>query len=338
MKLKEIAEKINAKVAGDGEKEINWVGSFAHARPDQISFITNEKYLDKAKASSAGAFVVKKQEWTSGKPGILADDPYRAFVAIENLFLAQKPQKWGIHKTAIIGERVSLGSPVCIGPYVVIEDGAQIGDRSRIGAHSFVGEDCKVGPDTLFHPQVTLLERCTVGARCIIHSGTVIGGDGFGFIPGKDGHTKIPQLGIAEIQDDVELGAQCMIDRASLDKTVIGQGTKFDNDVHIAHSCLIGKNVMIMAQTGFGGSGEVGDNSVISGHVVVRDHAKIAPNSTITGGSGVAWDLKEPGKIWFGFPAFEFDQVRPWYFHIPEHVQLLEKLKKLAEKLEAAPK
>jgi UDP-3-O-[3-hydroxymyristoyl] glucosamine N-acyltransferase len=332
MKLKEIAEKIGGKVVGDGNKEVNWVGSFENGQPDQISFITNEKYLEKARKSKAGAFVVAKEEWTGGKPGILVPEPYRAFVAIENLFLSQEKPKWGIHKTAVLGERVNLGSPVYIGPYVVIEDGAEIGDRARIDAHCFIGKNCKVGPDTHFHPRVTLLERCTVGARCILNSGCVIGGDGFGFIPGKDGHTKIPQLGMVEIQDDVELGAQCMIDRASLDKTVIGQGTKFDNCVHIAHSCVLGKNVIILAGTIFGGSVLVGDNVTLSGNCVVRDHVKIAPGTNAAGGSGIAWDITEPNKIYFGFPAFEFDKVRPFYFHIPEFATLLERVKKLEEK------
>ncbi len=332
MKLKEIAAKVGAQVVGDGEKEIKWVGSFAHATSDQISFITNEKYLASAKASSAGAFVVAKEEWTSGKPGILAPEPYKAFVQIENLFLSLQPQKWGIHKTAVIGERVSLGSPVYIGPYAVIEDGAVIGDRARIDAHGFVGKDCKIGADTHFHPRVTLLERCTVGARCIMNSGVVIGGDGFGFIASREGHTKIPQLGIVEIHDDVELGAACMIDRASLDKTVIGQGTKFDNIVHIAHSCQLGKNVIILPGTGLGGSVEVGDNVTISGNCTVRDHVKIAEGSTIAGGAGIAWDITEPNKVWFGFPAFEFDKVRPFYFHIPDFASLPERVKKLEEK------
>ena len=332
MKLKEIAAKINAKVVGDGEKEITWVGSFAHATADQISFITNEKYLAQAQTSSAGAFVVAKEEWTSGKPGILAPEPYKAFVRIENLFLAQQPQKWGIHKTALIGERVSLGSPVYIGPYVVIEDGAQIGDRARIDAHGFVGKDCKVGADTHFHPRVTLLERCTVGSRCILNSGVVIGGDGFGFIAGREGHTKIPQLGMVEIQDDVELGAGCLIDRASLDQTVIGQGTKFDNVIHIAHSCKIGKNVIILAGTVFGGSIEIGDNVTISGNCTVRDHVKIAPGSMIAGHSAVGWDITEPNKAWVVYPAFEFEQMRPFYFHMPEYIRLFQRLKEREEK------
>jgi UDP-3-O-[3-hydroxymyristoyl] glucosamine N-acyltransferase len=331
MKLKEIAEKINAKVVGDGNKEISWVGSFAHAKPDHISFITNEKYLDKAKASQAGAFVVAKPEWTSGKPGILALEPYKVFVQIENLFLSLDKPKWGIHKTAVIGERVNLGSPVYIGPCAVIEDGAEIGDRARIDAHCFIGKNCKVGPDTHFHPRVTLLERCTVGARCIINSGVVMGGDGFGFITSKEGHTKIPQLGIVEVQDDVELGALCMIDRASLDKTIIGQGTKFDNGVHIAHSCILGKNIIILAGTTFGGSVEVGDNVTLSGEIVVSDHVKIAPGTTAAGGAGIGWNITEPNKIWFGFPAFELDKVRDWYFHMPDYIQLLDRLKKKEE-------
>jgi len=333
MKLKEIAEKIGAKLIGDGEKEITGVGSFAYATPDQISFITNAKHLEKAKASKAGAFVVADESWTSGRPGLLVPDAYRGFVKIENLFLSLHKPEWGIHPTAVIGKNVKLGKPVWIGPYVVIEDFAEIGDRCRIDAHCFIGKNCKLGPDTRFHPQVTLLERCTVGAACIMNSGVVIGGDGFGFITGKEGHTKIPQIGIVEIGDDVEIGAQCMIDRASLDKTVIGNGTKFDSGVHIAHSCIIGKNVIILAQTVFGGSIEVGDNTTISGNVTVRDHVKIAPNSTIAGGSAVAWDITESNKVWFGYPAFAFEAVRPFYFHIPDFATLLERVKKLEEKV-----
>lgn len=315
MKLKEIAQKINAKLIGDGELEINWVGSFANAGPDQITFITNEKYLEKAKQSKAGAFVISNENWAVSKPALVVADAYRGFVAVENLFLAMQKQEWGIHPTAVIGKNVKLGDPVYIGPYVVIEDGAELGARTRIDALCFIGRDCRIGADTHFYPGVKFQERCVAGSRCIFNAGVVVGGQGFGFLMGKDGHEKIPQLGIAEIGDDVELGALCMIDRASLDKTTIGNGTKFDNCVHIAHSCQVGKNVIILAQTGFGGSVTVGDNATISGHVVVRDHCKIGAGVTIVGGSAVMSDIA-PNQTVAGYPTMPFDTATKVYFNM----------------------
>jgi len=332
MKLKEIAEKIGAKLLGDGEIEIKGVGSLKHARSDQLSFVSGKLYLEEAKQTNAGALIVSDETWLAGKPGLLVPDAYRAFISVEKILLGEPEQSWGIDDRAVIGEKVKLGEPVCIGPYAVIETGAEIGDRVRIDAHCYIGKNVRIGAGTRLYPGVKIMERCVLGQRCIIHSGVVIGSDGFGFIPGKDGHEKIPQIGIVEIGDDVEIGANCAIDRASLDATIIGSGTKFDNLIHIAHSVKVGKNCIILAGTVVGGSVEIGEGCMVSGNVVIKDHTRLAPGTQVIGGSGVYEDTK-PGEAVMGYPAMPFSQAKRAYLRLRDLPELFKRVKKLEEKL-----
>jgi len=332
MKLKEMGEKIGAKLVGDGEVEIRGVGSLKGANSDQISYVSGRAYVEDAKKSRAGALIVGDEKWSLGKPALIAKDAARAFVEVEKLLIGKDQEVWGIHGTAAIGEKVKIGEPVWIGPYVVIESGAEIGAKARIEAHCYLGRNVKIGAETKLHPGVKILDRCRIGERCIIHSGTVIGSDGFGFLPGEKGIEKIPQIGTVEIGDDVEIGANCAIDRASLDATVIGSGTKFDNLVHIAHSVKVGKNCIILAGTVVGGSAEIGDGCMISGNVTIKDHTKLAPGTQVIGGSTVYEDT-EPGEAVMGYPAIPFSQAKRVYLRLKDLPELFRRVKKLEGKL-----
>jgi len=330
MRLKEIGKRLGLRVVGDGEREISWVGSLGNAKEDEISFVSRKEYVEDARKSCAGALVVKDEGWLSGKSGLVAEDPYEAFVEVEKLFLSGKIEQWGIAGTAVIGEEVELGERVWIGAYVVIEKGARIGDRVRISAQCYIGAEAEVGEGSVLYSGVEVLDRCRIGKNCIIHSGSVIGSDGFGFLLGKEGHKKIPQIGIVEIGDEVEIGANCTIDRASLDKTVIGSGSKFDNLVHIAHSVRIGKNCIILAGTVIGGSTEVGDGCMISGNVTIKDHIKIGSGSQVVGASGILEDL-EPGSVVWGMPSMEFSRAKRVYLRLKELPELFRRVKNLEE-------
>lgn len=332
MKLKDLAEKIGARIMGDAEIEITGVGSLSGAKEDELSFISQKRYMEEAKKSQAGALIVADEKWAQGKPALLIQDAYRAFIAAEKILEKKSVEFWGIHSTAVIGEQVKIDEPVWIGPYVVIDACAEIGARTRLEAHCYIGRNVRIGPETKLHPGVKILERCQVGAKCIIHSGTVIGSDGFGFLPGNDGPEKIPQTGAVEIEDQVELGANCVLDRASLDMTVIGSGTKLDNFVHIAHSARIGKNCIILAGTVIGGSAEIGNGTMISGNVTISDHCKIGNGCQVVGGSVVYEDMLH-GSTVMGNPAMSFNQAKRAFLRLKDLPELFKRMKQVENKI-----
>jgi len=332
MKLKELASKIGARIIGAAEIEITGVGSLSGAKEGDLSFISEKRYLEEAKKTQAGALIVADEKWAQGKPALLIQDAYRAFIAAEKILEKKSEELWGIHGTAVIGAQVKMGEPVLIGPYVVIESGAEIGAHTRLEAHCYIGRNVRIGAETTLHPGVKILERCLVGDKCIIHSGTVIGADGFGFLPGEDSHEKIPQIGAVEIGDQVELGANCVLDRASLDMTVIGSGTKFDNFVHIAHSVRIGKNCIILAGTVVGGSAEVGDGTMISGNVTISDHCKIGNGCKVVGGSVVHEDMPS-GSTAMGNPAMSFNQAKRAFLRLKDLPELFKRMKQVENKI-----
>lgn len=332
MKLKDLAEKLGARVIGDSEVEIYGVGSLSGAKGADLSFVSESRYMEEAKKTQAGALIIADERWAQGKPALLVQDAYQAFIAAEKLLVKKSEELWGIHSTAVIGEQVKMGEPVWIGPYVIIEEGVEIGARTRLEAHCYIGRNVRIGVETKLQPGVKILERCQVGANCIIHSGTVIGSDGFGFLLGKDNNEKIPQIGAVEIGDHVELGANCVLDRASLDMTVIGSGTKFDNFVHIAHSVRIGKNCIILAGTVIGGSAEIGNGTMISGNVTINDHCKIGVDCQVVGGSVVYEDMP-PGTTVMGNPAMSFNQAKRAFLRLKDLPELFKRMKQVENML-----
>ncbi|MCX5781169.1 MAG: UDP-3-O-(3-hydroxymyristoyl)glucosamine N-acyltransferase, partial [Elusimicrobia bacterium] len=235
---------------------------------------------------------------------IIVKNPQLAFAKILTMLEKEKKSviEKGIHSTAIIGKNVRLSHDIIIGPYAIIGNEVNIGNSTRILAHCFVGADSKIGHGCLIYPNVTIRENTTIGNNCIIHSGTVIGSDGFRFMPDEKGNFKVPQIGGVEIGDDVEIGSNVSIDRASTGKTIIGKGTKIDNLVQIAHNVQIGSHCIIVAQTGISGSAKIGSFVRFGGKSGVSDHIKIGDGATIAAGAGVISDMK-PKEVVFGFPA-----------------------------------
>ena len=336
--LKEIAKIIDGEVVGDNGVLITGIAGIKEAREGDITFLANPKYAPLAQVTRASAIIISRDEQSLSKPVIRTENPSLAFVKIVEVFsppAVNHPQ--GIHPTAVIGKGVSLGANVAIGPYTVIEEGVSIGDNSIIYASCFVGPFSKIGSNTLIYPHVSIRERTCIGSRVIIHSGTVIGSDGFGFVTVDGVHHKIPQVGTIEIGDDVEIGSNVSIDRARFDKTVIAKGTKIDNLVQIAHNVCVGENSLIAAQTGISGSTILGKNVILAGQVGLVGHITVGDNAIIMAQSGVNKSIPADTTAW-GYPAKPAPiarRVNACVQNLPRLFETVTQLKKKIEALEA---
>jgi UDP-3-O-[3-hydroxymyristoyl] glucosamine N-acyltransferase len=263
-------------------------------------------------------------------------DPYVAFViALKALVPQEELLPREINPLAYISPKATLGMDVSIGAFVVISDGAKIGNRAVISHGAIIGRNVTVGDDSIIYPSVTIYNGCKVGNRVVIHSGTVVGSDGFGFAPKSDGtYEKIPQVGIVVIEDDVEIGSNCTIDRATLGETRIGKGVKIDNLVQVAHNVEIGEHTVIAAQTGISGSTKIGKYCIIAGQVGFVGHIEIADHTTVAAQSGISKSILESGKTYFGYPAKEIHEARRIEGAIRMLPKLLEELREMQIKLE----
>jgi UDP-3-O-[3-hydroxymyristoyl] glucosamine N-acyltransferase len=340
VKLADIAKFLNCELIGNEDVEIKRVAEIQSAVDGDITFIANpkyEKFFDTTKASAVivGKNFAKRRDDLSI---LLVDDPYFAFVKV--LKLLNPPVELlppGIHPTAVVSESAVLGENVRIGANAVIGERVRIGNNTTIMPGVVIGDDVEIGNDVLIYPNVTIYHKCKIGNRVIIHSGTVIGSDGFGFAPRPDGsYEKIPQVGIVVIEDDVEIGSNCSIDRATLGETVIKRGAKLDNLIQIAHNVVIGENTVIAAQTGIAGSTKIGKNCVLAGQVGIVGHIEIADRTTIAAQSGVSKSITEPGKVYFGYPAREHSvalRIEGAIRQLPDLIKEFRDLKSKIEKL-----
>ena len=312
MTVSEIATWLNGEVVGNGDVDIARVAKIEEADPNDLTFLANPKYEKHLHHTKASAILVSRG-FDQGKLAtqaltlIKVDDPYVAFLKVlKRLTPSLDPFPTGIHPTAVVSPSARLGKDVALGAYVVVGDGAIIGEGTRIAAGSFVGPHAEIGRSCLLYPHITLYHQCKVGDRVTIHSGAVIGSDGFGFAPKPDGtYEKIPQLGIVVIGDDVEIGSNCSIDRATIGETRIERGVKLDNLIQVAHNVVIGENTVIASQTGISGSTKLGRNVMVGGQVGFAGHLEVADKTVIYAQSGIPSSIKEPGKTYFGTPAKE---------------------------------
>jgi UDP-3-O-[3-hydroxymyristoyl] glucosamine N-acyltransferase len=312
MKLGELVRHLDGQLKnGDPEKYVQGIAPFDHAQPGWITFAIDKKILPRINETQADAIICGKQFENRpdvDKTLIIVNNPYAGFAKAAQLFLPPVPPPIGIHQHATVGKSVSLGKNISIHPGVVIGNQAAIGDNVIIRANTVIGDNVTIGNDTLIYPNVSILDGCQIGARVIIHSGTVIGCDGFGFAPDGEIYEKVPQTGIVRVDDDVELGANNTIDRATFGQTWIKQGVKTDNQVHIAHNVVIGENTLLVAQVGIAGSAKLGKNCVVAGQAGLSGHLKIGNHVTIGPKAGVAQSIKDnqvvsgnvamPHQIW----------------------------------------
>ncbi len=300
--LKELAEYLGGRVAGDETARVRGLASLDDAGEGEITFLANPKYAAKVATTRATAVILPPGADSHGRNVIEVKNPYLAFAKLLTLFHVRPLQAKGVMAGAHIGDDVVIGNEVTVYPGAYVGNGVRLGNRVTLYPGVVLYEGASVGDDVTLHANVTVRERCRVGSRVIVHSGTVIGSDGFGYAPDGKGWYKIPQIGIVVIEDDVEIGANVAIDRAALEVTLIRRGTKIDNLVQIAHNCVIGENCMIVSQVGISGSTKLGEHVTLAGQVGVAGHLEIGENTMVGAKSGVPGNLPANG-MFSGIPA-----------------------------------
>ena len=339
--VRSLAELVGGMILGDGaETVITGIGDLRSAQSDQISFLGNAKYEPLAQTSRAAAILVSPKDAPRFSfTRIVVDSPSSAFGKISALFApAPIRDEPGIHPTAVIAPDVVMGEGVCIQAHAVIAAGVRLGVRCVVGASSYLGQETTIGDDTRIYPLVTIRERSVIGARVIIHSGTVVGSDGFGydFDPKTGRHVKISHTGFVQIDNDVEIGANSTIDRGRFGKTHIGEGVKIDNLVQIAHNVTIGAHSIIVSQTGISGSTSLGRYVTLAGQVGLAGHLNVGDKATIAAQSGLNKDVPA-GAVLAGhhaMPIRESLKIEALTRRLPE---LVERLKALEEKIRSLP-
>jgi UDP-3-O-[3-hydroxymyristoyl] glucosamine N-acyltransferase len=281
------------------------VASLDQAGHDQLSFVKDQRFVDQAKSSNAGALLVPIRVEGLDCNQLVVGDPYRSFgVLLVKIAEEARAQPEGPHPRAVVHETARIGDGVIIGAGAVVQPEARVGDRSVIYANVYIGQRSVIGSDTTVYPNVVIREDVVIGDRVIVHCGTVIGSDGYGFVKHEGRHLKIPQVGGVLIGDDVEIGALTTIDRATLDRTVIGRGTKIGDLCHIAHNCRIGEDVLLLPTVAVSGSVTVGDRAVLAGRSGTADNLTIGEGAVL-GGTAVAFKDVPPGAQMWGNPARE---------------------------------
>lgn len=308
--LTEISSLVQGTIIGHQETQILSLSPIDDIKPGALVFADGEDNLKQAENSSAGAILVAHNVKQSCKPIIQVTNPLKAFITLLNHYHPPVNPKPHIHPTAVIAEDVVLGNQIFVGPYVVIESGCRIGDNSILKSNIHIGRDVEIGNHTYIHPHVTVYDHCKIGNHVSIHASTVIGSDGFGYTLDEEHHLKIPHIGNVIIRDNVEIGANSVIDRATLGSTIIGEGTKIDNLVQIAHSVKLGKHNILCAFTGIAGSTSSGDHVIFAANVGVSDHVRIDDGVILGARAGVPpkKHLKQ-GNIYLGSPARPKDKA-----------------------------
>jgi UDP-3-O-[3-hydroxymyristoyl] glucosamine N-acyltransferase len=326
--LQQLAHLCDGTIMGDASLTITGAASLAEATADEITFYGDPRYLSAfRKTRAAAAFVPSDFEEQIVSGQIRVANPAKAFERVVLRFapepIAVAP---GVHPRALVADGVSLGADVSVGPCAIVEPGVRVGARTRIAANSYIGHETTIGEDCVVYPNVTIRERCKLGDRVIVHSGVVIGSDGFGFEMDTRGHKKVPQIGIVQIDNDVEIGANTTIDRARFGRTWIQEGVKIDNLVQIAHNVVIGKHSIIVAQVGIAGSVRIGSRVLIGGQAGIIGHIEIDDETMIGAQTGVSKSLH--GGTWWATPSVPLKESL-------EHLAWVRRLGKLFERVRA---
>lgn len=335
--LQEIAQIIDGKIiCGAPDLVITEAASIDTAGPESITFAL-EAYVAKAMSSNAAAVIVAQGTESTTKPAITVADPKAAFAKLAYLFAPQVYLEQGISPLAFVHPEAQIGADVCIMPFAMVDKNAKVGAGTVLYPHTYIGQGAQVGEQCIIHAGASVREFCVLGNRVVLLNGAVIGGDGFGFTTDKatGRHSKVPQVGNAVVGDDVEIGCNTCVDRATTYKTstIIGTGTKIDNLTHIAHNDIIGENCFIIAHVGISGSVQIGNNCTIAGQVGTSGHLKVGDNVVVAGRAGITNDLPSNGA-YAGFPAIPHREWLKQQAHISRLPDLAEKVKKL-EKLVA---
>ncbi len=335
--LDDLARLVGGTVSGDGRTVIRAVNGIKEAGPGDLTFLANSKYAPLLASTKASA-VILAEGASAPLPAVLVKNPDLAFAKVaEHLSGGAWRPPPGVHPTAVVSKSAAIGTNVSIGAGTVVEDGASIGDNGVLYAQVYVGRETVIGPDALIYPQVVVREKCRIGARVILHSGTVVGSDGFGYATDKGVHHKIPQVGIVVIEDDVELGANVTIDRARFGRTVIGKGTKIDNLVQIGHNVVLGQGCLLVSQAGIAGSTRLGNYVVMAGQSGLIGHLDIGDGAIITAQSGLTKDVS-PKAVMSGSPASDRRTHLKELAALSKLPEALQEIRKLRQEIEALRK
>jgi UDP-3-O-[3-hydroxymyristoyl] glucosamine N-acyltransferase len=336
MKLKEIAGHVEGRVVGSPDIDITGVSGLEDARKGDITFLADKKNLKYVYDTGASALITREEIKDLSLSMIIVENPTLAFAKTLDIFYNQPPQPLGVSEKACIGIDVHIGSDVSIYPLAFIGNNVSIGNRATIFPNLYIGDRTSIGDDVKIHPNVTIRENVKIGNNVTIHPGTVVGSDGFGYVQEKEKHRKIQQVGGVIIGDDVEIGANVTIDRATTGMTEIGSGTKIDNLVQVAHNVKIGKNCVLVAQVAIGGSVHISDGAILAGQVGVRDHTKIGKGVMIGAQSGVGHDIPD-GMVFSGTPAIPHKtwmRSQSIFAKLPEYIRRLQDLERKMKKEE----
>ncbi len=329
MKLSELSALLGAELSGSGEAEITGAAGLREAGEGHITFVTGKNYLKDLEHSRASAVLVPSDMPDMPLPMLRVKNPRLSFARVIELFYVKPYSPAGISDRAVVGKDVTIGADCSIHPLAVLADRVRIGSRVTIYPHVYVGTGSVIEDDSIIYANASIGHKITVGKRVIIHSGTVIGSDGFGFVTEGGKHHKIPQVGGVIIEDDVEIGANCSIDRATLGNTLIRKGTKLDNQVHVAHNVTIGEHCLLAGQAGIAGSSTLGNYVVLAGQAGVADHTTVG-DRVMAGGKAVITKNVEAGQVIAGFNAMP---IRDW-LKVQAVLPKLPELKKTIAKLE----
>jgi len=335
-RLEDLAERVGGRVIGDPERRVRGVATLEDAGPEDLSLFTHPRYRQAAEATRAGAVLVGPGTELRGHDLLEVPQPYVALAELLEHFHPEPRRAGGVHADARVADSCRLGREVEIGPFAVVGQDAVLGDRVSIGAGCVIGDGSRIGDDSVLMPRVVLYPRTEVGARCRIHAGVVLGGDGFGFATIGGSHRKIPQVGRVVVEDDVEIGANSAVDRATLGETVIGAGTKIDDLVMVAHGVRIGPGCLLAAQAGIAGSTRVGAGVAFAGQSGASGHLELGERSVVAAKSAVLQDLA-PGSFVAGIPAVPhgtWKRAQALFARLPELGSRLRRMEKRLETLE----
>jgi UDP-3-O-[3-hydroxymyristoyl] glucosamine N-acyltransferase len=333
--LGQLAEALGATLEGDAARVVRGVAPLESAGPDDVSFLTDARYQPAAQASRAGAFVAAAGVGGLPAPVLRVAAPQQAMIDLLLLFHPAPPLAPGVHPSAVVAADARVDATAAVGPLVVIEAGARVGPGARVGALTYLGPGVEIGEDCVLGPHVTLLAGARLGRRVLVHPGAVIGADGFGFAFDGARHRKIPQVGGVVIEDDVEIGANCAIDRATFGDTIVRRGTKIDNLVQIGHNVEVGEHSILVAQVGVSGSSRLGRGVVLAGQVGVADHVTIGDGALVAAQGGVPSDLAAGGR-YLGTPArpiLEAKRIFAAETRLPDLLQRVRALERAVEAL-----
>ncbi|MDP9132008.1 MAG: UDP-3-O-(3-hydroxymyristoyl)glucosamine N-acyltransferase [Nitrospirota bacterium] len=332
--LRQLHEYVGGELIGSPDATVSGIASLEQAGPGDLAFLVSEGGLRTLQSASIGALVVGRRLPDFNSPQLVVDNPAYAFARAAQQFFVRPARIRGIAPKVLRGEDVSIGSDVSIWPGVTLGDRVSIGARVTLYPGVFIGDDSVIGDDTLLYPNVVIREGCRLGARVIVHSGTVIGSDGFGYVQYQGRHQKIPQLGGVLIEDDVELGANVTVDRATFGNTVIKRGAKIDNLVQIAHNVVVGEHNILVAQVGIAGSTTLGRHVMVGGQAGLADHLQIGDQVMIAAKSGVTRSL-ESNQVVSGAPVMPHATFLKAQAVIPQLPELRQRVRELEERLGA---